>query len=317
MSTRHLIDPELLQGLDYMPMFEFSADSLPGIRAAMDAAVASQPPDDRFPVDVDIVEIGGGDGQPMQLRVYQPRDAARPAPAVMHMHGGGFVMGTALMGDALYRRIAAEVGAVVVSVDYRLAPETRYPGQIEDCYAALRWLHDAAATLDVDPARIAVRGDSAGAGLAACLALMARDRGGPAICYQQLLGPMLDDRTGSTDAIHPVVGEYVWGRAANSFSWEALLGAPPGGQDTPPYAAAARAADLSGLPPSYVSSAGLDLFLEEDLSYAMRLVRAGVPTEVHVYPGAYHGFEFNTEAQVVKACVRDSITALQRLFERR
>ena len=314
MTTRHLVDPELLPGLELMPPFAFSAETLPFIRSALDEGVAATPYDESLPVDLELRDIAGGDGQPMGLRLYRPRGVAGPMPVVLQFHGGGFVMGTAQMGDPLYRMIAVSLGALVISVDYRLAPETRYPGQVKDAYAALCWVHENAADLNADAARIAVRGDSAGAGLAACLAIHARDQGGPAICFQQLLNPMLDDRTGTNDAPHPFVGEFVWNRDANHFGWSALLGHAPGGEDTPGDAAAARAHDLAGLPPAYINTGALDLFLEEDIAYAAALARVGVPVELHCYRGAYHGYEFNADASVVRKSVGDAIAALGKAF---
>lgn len=310
MTSRHLVDPELLPGLEIMPTFAFSKETLPFIRAGLNEGVAAAPVDETLPVDVAVQDIAGGDGQPMDVRIYRPRDVAGILPVVLQFHGGGFVMGNAQMGDALYRIIAASLGALVISVDYRLAPETRYPGQVKDAFAALIWVCDHADDLHADPTRIAIRGDSAGAGLAACLALYARDHGGPKICFQQLLNPMLDDRTGATDDAHPVVGEFVWTRDANRFGWQALLGTAPGGPETSGYAAAARANDLSGLPPTYINTGALDLFLEENMAYAAALARGGVPVELHCYAGAYHGYELNADAVVVRKSVGDAIAAL-------
>jgi acetyl esterase/lipase len=215
------------------------------------------------------------------------------------------------MTDARNRLLARELGCVVVSVDYRLAPETTFPGAVEDCYAALRWLHAEARTLGVDVGRIAIGGESAGGGLAASLALLARDRGEVPLAFQLLIYPMLDDRTGVTVEPSPTVGEFGWSRESNRFGWASLLGRDPGGADVSPYAAAARAEDLAGLPPAYIAVGTLDLFLEENLEYARRLMRAGIPTELHVYPGAYHGFQgMAPEARISKAFVNDYFAAL-------
>src|SRR5262249_10178152 len=161
---------------------------------------------------------------------------------------------------------------------YRLAPETAFPGAVEDCYAALRWLHAQAAALGVDESRIAIGGESAGGGVTAGLALLARDRGEVPRGFPLPLYPMLDRRTGTTAEPSPMVGEFGWNRGSNHFGWAALLGGDPGGAGTSPYAAAARAAELAGLPPAYIAVGTLDLFLEENIEYARRLMRAGVPT---------------------------------------
>jgi len=314
-DTRHLVDPELLPALDYLPPFEFTAETLPLVRAglAKSAAASASRHGDTSHVSVAEHVIQGGSGQPMTVIVYKSPAAAASSsvPAILYSHGGGYIMVTAQLAGGIASGVAVATDAVVVSVDYRLAPDTPYPGALEDCYAALRWLHEQAETLGVDRNRIAVRGESAGAGLAAALALLTRDRNGPAICHQHLISPMLDDRTCVDKDPHPHAGEFVWNAAANRFGWEAMLGQTPGAPDVPVYAAPARATDLSGLPPAFISTGALDLFLEEDLEYARRLLRAGVPTEVHVYPGAYHGFENNMHARVVKQAKADATAALR------
>jgi acetyl esterase/lipase len=205
-----------------------------------------------------------------------------------------------------------EIGCVVVSVDYRLAPDTPHPGPVEDCYAALRWFHANAAALGVDSGRIAIGGESAGGGLAAALALLARDRAEVPVVFQLLIYPMLDDRTVISPEPHPFAGEFIWTAQSNRFGWRALLGQEPGSPGVSPYAAAARAENLAGLPPAFVSVGALDLFLDENIAYAQRLLRAGVPSELHVYPGAYHGFDLAFEADVTRRFRRDSLQALKR-----
>jgi triacylglycerol lipase len=199
-------------------------------------------------------------------------------------------MGAPELNDIYNRSFASEQSCVVVSVDYRLAPETRHPGALEDCYAALEWVYRRAAELGVDRTRIAIGGESAGGGLAAALAILARDRGEVPVCFQLLDAPMLDDRTGSASEAHPFCGKFVWTPASNRFGWRALLGVEPGGADVPAGAVPARTLDLSGLPATCITVGSLDLFLEEILEYTRRLSRAGVVTELHVIPGAYHGF---------------------------
>jgi triacylglycerol lipase len=209
------------------------------------------------------------------------------------------------------QQMAHEAECLVVSVDYRLPPEVPYPGPLEDCYCGLLWVHENADELGVDRGRIAVAGESAGGGLVAALALLARDRGEVPLVHQHLIYPMLDDRTCRQTA-NPFAGEFVWSPESNQFGWSSMLGGQTGGPDVPAYAAPARADDLSGLPSTFIAVGALDLFAEEDMEYARRLMRAGVPTELHVYPGAYHGFELAAQAQVTKAAHHNSMAALRR-----
>lgn len=313
MSTRGLVDPSLLAGLELMPAFSFSPEALPTIREMLDQGIAAAPVPD-LPVDMREETIDGPDGNRIGLLIFTPHERANPAPAILQIHGGGYVMGTVRMSAIANRYLAVAAGAIVVSVDYRLSPETTYPGPVEDCYAGLTWLYANAASLGADPTRIAIKGESAGGGLAAAVALLARDRGGPAICHQNLIYPMIDDRTGVAGEPHPYTGEFVWTAEANRFGWSSMLGHAPGAADVPHHAAPARAEDLRGLPSTFISSGALDLFLEEDIEYARRLLRAGVPTELHIYPGAYHGFDINAGAPLVEAMVRDSVVALKRAF---
>jgi acetyl esterase/lipase len=201
---------------------------------------------------------------------------------------------------------------LVVSVDYRLAPETPHPGPVEDCYAALKWLLANAESLGVDRNRLAIGGESAGGGLSAALALLARDRGEVPLTFQMLSAPVLDDRTCLRRDPHPYAGEFIWTHETNYLGWKALLGCEPGSQSVSPYASAARAENLAGLPPAFISVGALDLLLEEDLEYARRLARAGVPVELHVYPGGLHGFELVADSHLAKEVLRTSLTALKR-----
>ncbi|MGE0388061.1 MAG: alpha/beta hydrolase [Gammaproteobacteria bacterium] len=313
MSTRHLVDPELLPALDAMPPMDLAVETLPARRAAMIEAMRAAPVPQVDGVERSEHRAPGPAGAPeVPVFVYAPAAAKRPLPALLHIHGGGYVLGTASMYDPRYALLAAEVGCLVASVDYRLAPETRFPGAVEDCYAALKWLRTNAAALGADPDRIAIAGESAGGGLAAGLGLLVRDRAEVRLALQVLHYPMIDDRTCVAADQNPVAGEFVWTRAANRFGWEALLGHAPGIDGVSPYAAAARATDLRGLPPTYLSTSTLDLFVDENLDYARRLMRAGVPTEMHVYPGAYHGFTMSATARVSRQYQRDYHQALAR-----
>jgi triacylglycerol lipase len=311
MRTRHLVDPELLEWVEQMPPVVFSNETLPLIRLGVAATIPERATAGSPGATASERIIPGGDGQPMSVFIYRPAELPSPAAAILQIHGGGYILGSAAMNDASNAALANTLRCVVVAVEYRLAPEAVHPGPVEDCYAALTWLANEAAELGIDPYRIAVHGESAGGGLAAALAHLTRDCGGPAICHQHLISPMLDDRTGNNADMHPHTGEYVWTREANSFGWRCLLGYEPGAQGVSPHAAAARAEDLNGLPPTYISVGALDLFFDEDLEYARRLSRAGVPIELHVWPGAYHGFEANAGAQITRAAGVSSINALR------
>lgn len=315
MTTRHLVAPELAPALEKLPTLTLTRESLPQLRDFFNewfAQVTAAAP--AFP-DVEVSErrVPGPAGAPdVHVLLYRSKSAARPLPGLLWIHGGGYVLGDADADGPRVKAIVSQLGCAAVSVNYRLAPEAPHPGPVEDCYAALKWLHANAAELEVDARRIAIGGESAGGGLAAGLGLLTRDRGEVPLAFQLLLAPMLDDRTVTMTDPHPYVGEYVWTREADRFGWTCLLGREPGGEGVSPYAAAARAEDLASLPPTYISVGALDLFLEESIEYARRLTRAGVPTELHVYPGAFHGFSLAPEAAVTQAFTRDIMSALRR-----
>jgi acetyl esterase/lipase len=239
-------------------------------------------------VEVRIVEVAGSSGPPVPVTVYEPRGRVRPSGALLWIHGGGLVMGAPPQSHAWCSRVAAELGVLVVSVDYRLAPEDPFPAGLDDCMTALGWLAASASELGIDGARIAVGGESAGGGLAAAVAQRARDEGGPALCLQLLVYPMLDDRT-VLRAARTGERSLIWSPASNRFGWTAYLGRAPGDGPAPPYAAPARTEDLHGLPPAWIGVGDIDLFHEEDVTYARRLADAGVPCELVVEPGMYHG----------------------------
>jgi acetyl esterase/lipase len=242
--------------------------------------------------DVEALILGSGVG----VRLHRPAGVSQPGPALLWIHGGGYVIGSAQQDDALCGRFARELGITVAAVDYRLAPEHPYPVPLEDCYAALTWL---AALPAVDPSRVAIGGASAGGGLAAALALLARDRGEVTPTAQLLAYPMLDDRSGSV----PENPNYrLWSPKSNRFGWAAYLG-----NADPQVAVPARREDLSGLPPAWIGVGTNDLFHDEDLAYAERLTAAGVPCHVEVVPGAFHGFDL----VVPKATVSQSFFASQ------
>lgn len=310
-SSRHLVDPELLPVLEALPLFDLSMDSLPAMRATRASIGAG---DVAFPgLRFERRTVRTPDGAEVRVNVFRPEGAAETRPAILHIHGGGYVLGTADMTNATNATTALKLNCVIVSVDYRLAPETPFPGPLDDCYAALRWLHANASELGVDASRIAIAGESAGAGIAAGLALLARDRGDAPICFQCLVYPMLDDRTGANNT-SPYAGEFVWNAKSNAFGWAAYLGQAPGG-DISHYAAAARAPDLSGLPPAFINCGALDLFADEDIAYARRLLHAGVATELHIYPGAFHGFPLAPGTHLAAIAERDRIEALRRALK--
>ncbi|HEY1710681.1 MAG TPA: alpha/beta hydrolase [Rhizomicrobium sp.] len=259
--------------------------------------------------------IPGANGMPdVVLYIVNAGDKGAPRPAILHTHGGGFVFGTAQSFLANLQEIAAALDCVIVSVDYRLAPETPFPGSLEDNYAGLKWLYAHADELGADPKRIVVMGESAGGGHAAMLAIAARDRGEVPVIYQALVYPMLDDRTGTTQMPPPHIGAFIWRRGDNAFGWTSLLGVPAGSENVPHGAVPARVENLHGLPPAFIGVGSLDLFLEEDIEYARRLTAAGVPIELHVYPGCPHGFDFlqTNVAMQFKAAL---LNALRSAFE--
>ena len=312
-SSRHLVAPELESSIDLFPEMDFSQGIAPFRDGFVFRALLPLPPELETVVCEERL-IPGAAGAPdvRVLHYTPPGTASAPRPAVLYMHGGGYVIGDAEMTDPVNRQTVLQLDCVLISVDYRLAPETPWPGSLEDNYAALCWLSGNAAELGVDPARIAIAGDSAGGGLAAALAIYARSKGGPAICFQLIDFPMLDDRTCVSADPHPYAGEFVWTPEKNYFGWKSLLGVEPGSDDVHETAAPARAKDLSGLPPAYISIGALDLFLEECLEYVRRLTRAGVPTELHVIPGAYHGYGLAGAAPQAKLAAMLRTRALAR-----
>lgn len=276
------VDPGVRRSLEAVPAPPpVTAESLAAVRAA-------QPPRPRPDGEVvhESVIIPGA--PPLRLRIHRRRRRAGPAPAILSVHGGGFVVGDATADDPVFERWCRLFDCVGVSVDYRLAPEAPYPGALQDCHRALRWLREQATALGVDPARIGVFGTSAGGGLAAGLSLLVRDRGESQIAGQVLLYPMLDDRQLTTSSQWTDV--LRWGPVSNRFGWQSYLGSRYGGPDVPSYAAPARAADVTGLPPTCIVVGTSDGFHDEDVAFAQQLTHAGVPTELHVYAGGTHGF---------------------------
>jgi acetyl esterase/lipase len=286
-SRGDLLDPELASVIDKIPFTTLTAETLLLARGAPRADVERSGAVERSD------RVVPGD-PPVRVSVYRPVNTDNPRPCVYSMHGGGFVAGSYInaIDDRALDRWCAHLGMIAVSVDYRLAPDTPYPGPLEDCYAGLHWVHEHAEELGIDPGLVGVRGLSAGGGLAAALALLARDRGGPKVAFQLLDCPMLDDL-------------HVWNRESNTFGWRSYLGALYGRDDVPYHAAPARAEDLSGAPPAFICVGDLDGFRDEDIDYALRLTHAGVPTELHVYSGAPHGFQLAIDSSVYRRSLSD------------
>ncbi len=267
------VHPDLRKIARIAPRHIIGPRSLPIVRSLSAVTGRRRKP---APSDVEVITLGSGAG----VRLFRPAGVSQPDPALLWIHGGGYVIGTAQQDDRLCRRFSSRLGMTVASVEYRLAPEHPYPAPLEDCYSALAWLADLPA---VDRNRVAIAGASAGGGLAAALALLARDRGEVQPVFQVLAYPMLDDRS-SAAAASP--HHRLWSTRSNHFGWAAYLG-----DADPQVAVPARRDDLAGLPPAWIGVGTHDLFHDEDLDYARRLIEAGVPCHVEVVPGAFHGFD--------------------------
>jgi acetyl esterase/lipase len=314
-DPRSLIPTELLVPLDAElakhGKLELNASTLASLRKRDDAETP--------PIQSQNVQrraIPGPAGNP-NLKVYVINASKKGAkrPAILHIHGGGYVRGSAAAVVPDLEKIANELDCVVVSVDYRLAPDTAFPGSLEDNYAALKWLWNNAGQLGVDTKRIAVMGESAGGGHAAMLAIAVRDRKEFSLVAQILIYPMLDDRTGSSRSVPAHIGAYIWTPASNRFGWSSLLGRPAGGSTVPYGSVPARMTDLSRLPPTFIGTGAVDLFVEEDVEYATRLIAAGVPVELLVVPGAYHAFDLiATNATLTHEFRAAQLGALRRAF---
>jgi len=308
-----LVDPEFLPALKQFPAVDLSMEmvvkfrQMPGMPPL--PAPAPQPVERHIP---------GPPGAPeVRLWVVDPAPSEKGKPVLLHMHGGGFMMIDPTFMPRL-QEIATDCHCVVVSVDYRLAPETRYPGSLQDNYSALKWVHSHAAELGIDRSRIAVGGESAGGTHAASLAIHARDRNEVPIVFQLLIYPALDDRTGSTRPASPAVGNFMWTASANHLAWSSLLGVPAGSSKVPVAAVPARVASVAGLPPAWIGVGAIDLFAEEDMEYARRLVHAGVATELLVVRGAFHGFDILVpEADASKQFSASWKSALRKAFATR
>lgn len=297
--TSYAYDPELAPLLEFIP--DMAIDDPVASRAGFEQTIAQLNTGlDESGVDIDNRAIPGPAGAPdVALRIYTPAGLAAAVPGLLYLHGGGFVIGSLDSEHGSCLALCRNLRIVVISVGYRLAPETPYPGGLEDCYAALRWMHEHSAELSIDSARLGLFGLSAGAGLAAATALLARDRAGPGIRFQYLGIPELDDRL-ATSSMRQFVDTPMWNRPNAELSWDYYLGADyqRGADNVPYHAAPARATDLSGLPPAYISTMEFDPLRDEGVLYALKLMQAGVPTELHSFPGTFHGSSVVTTARV-------------------
>lgn len=268
---------------------------LPPMNLPGDLAMIRQAPIPPAQESEDVItisrHISGAADQEMLVKIYEPRNRNQAAlPALLWIHGGGYVIGHPNMDDGLCQTFAITANCIVVSVDYRLAPEHPYPAAIEDCYKALKWMSDNSDELNIDVARIAIAGASAGGGLTAALALMARDKGGPSIVFQMPLYPMIDDRNTTPSSYEITDERATWNRSKNTAAWSMYLGEHANGEISQ-YAAPARAHNLAGLPPTYTCVGQLDPFRDETIEYVARLAQSGVDVEFQLYPGCFHGFE--------------------------
>ena len=275
------LDPQIATAISSEPSGRVLAETLAAMRVASDKPSLAPSPG----IERREYAIEGDPG--VTIRVHRPAGAEGPLPCVYSMHGGGYVLGSYATDDARLDGWSKTHHCVGVSVDYRLAPETPYPGPLDDCYLGLRWVYDHHDELGIDPEGIGVSGTSAGSGLAAGLALLARDRGEIPLRFQLLDAPMIDDRQQTPSSQRDDL--VIFDRQSNEFGWRSYLGELYGTSEIPAYAAPARATDLGGLPPTYICVGNVDGFRDDAIDYATRLNQAGVPAELHVYAGAPHG----------------------------
>ena len=318
-NLHNRIDPELAEALAAVPKPNgriFDLGNLEGTRELIRQMAAQGEPAAAANTAVLVKEHEASRPgyAPVPLRVFRPTNVRGALPAMLWFHGGGQVLGFAAQEDAYLKRIAGEVGCMVISVDYRLAPEARAPAAAQDGFAAWRWLCREAKALGADPERLAIAGASGGGGIAAATALMIRDEGAPMPLFQSLNYPMIDDRN-ETPSAREISGLGVWDRENNLAAWKLILGDAVGSTHVSPYAAPARAAAVDGLPPTCIIVGELDVFRDEDVSYATRLLQSGIATELHVFPGAYHAWDlFAPDAGLTAAFFQTWFGYLQRAF---
>jgi acetyl esterase len=315
MNTINLVDPAARDFALAFAAFDPTRQTLAEYRQALDAAMAAAAPAEAPAYDEAWAPRPGATDKPVRMLVYRPNTTSGSKPAILFIHASGYIAGEPEWMASANAAMAQEHGAVVVAVNYRLAPETSFPGPIEDCYIALRWIHENAGQLGIDRSRVVVMGESAGGGLAAALAQLARDRGEFDLAGQVLIYPMLDPRTGTPDAPrdNPTAGEFIWTRRHNQFGWNAMRGEGDIPADRIGHFAPALAPNLADLPPAFVVAGALDLFVDEDADYALRLSHAGVQVELHIYPGGVHGFDL-TGAAIASQYKLDLNRALGRML---
>jgi acetyl esterase/lipase len=302
--TTPALDPEIAAAIEPIGFFGgLTTEMLPTVREA--GRFESPPLSER----VVRTEVRVEGDPPVPVRIHREAGADELRPCLYSIHGGGYVTGSYDQDDYRFDNWCPQLQIVGASVDYRLAPETPYPGPLEDCYRGLVWVYEHAEEIGVDRHRIGIGGVSAGGGLAASLALLARDRGEVPVMFQLLDCPMLDDR--QTTPSSQLEGLPIWSKESNTFGWRSYLGELYGSADVPYTAAPARCQNLSGLPPAFVNVGTVDGFRDEDIDYALRLNQAGVPCELHVYPGACHGYQFAANARISRQAARDVLGWLQ------
>lgn len=306
------IHPDLHAIWRRFPRLTFSRGSVRALHWLNRLQPIAKAPED---ILIDQAYIHSRDGKDhIRLRVYKSKRITVPAPALIWIHGGGYIIGTPEQDDLYMFELAGRLGIVVISVDYRLAPQCPFPAPLDDCYAALEWVHAYPQSLGIDPDRIAVGGASAGGGLAATLAQLVHDRGEIQPVFQLLVAPMLDDRTAlRTNLAHADL--LTWNQKSNRFGWESYLQQPVGSEEPAPYSVAARREDLTGLPPAWIGVGTLDLFNNEDVAYAQKLRACGVACELVIVPGAFHGFDvFSDDLPVIRDFRESQMAALRNAF---
>lgn len=304
------VHPELQDVLKKSPSIHYSNKNLWLIKLLISIMPAPRSPED---ISIENIKIDGGDGNvKIRLRIYQPINPANAMPVLIWMHGGGYIIGKPEIEDPICIQFVRELGISIISVDYRLAPKHPFPAGLEDCYSALMWAKENSAQFGFDVNRIGIGGTSAGGGLAAALAQLAHDRNEVSPIFQLLTYPMLDDRTILRTEIDDS-NSPTWSQKSNRFGWESYLGKSIGTDDLPQYAVPARRSDLTGVPPAWIGVGTLDVFFDEVTTYAQRLKEAGIPCELDVIQGAFHGFDvFDPNLSIVQEFRRSQISALRK-----
>ena len=309
-STKHLLHPELQVMAEAPIITEINDNNLKIVRKTLDDQRPPLVNPESYKIKRDEILISQDEGPDVRCLLYVPENKqASKRAAYLHIHGGGYILGSPEGSDLQNLVTASKLGIVIISVDYRLAPENPIPAPLDDCYAALAWLHENSESLSIDKSRIGIGGESAGGGLAASLAIKARDLGQYSICYQSLTYPMLDDTTGTDENPgDPLVGEFVWTREFNKYAWNCYL---QGSKREAPQVPS-RLEKFDDLPPSWMFTVSLDLFRDENINYAHELMRAGVSCDLVVYPGACHAFQQIETSELAIRYQEDFLNALRR-----